>query len=105
MSATLANLSFRAKRGISLFVLLLPLTLPLSTRAQQPSTLAASIQKIIDRPEFRHANFAIEFYDLATNTVVYSLNPHKPFTPASTTKLLIQGSILAKLRKDYRFHT
>src|SRR5260221_1988859 len=105
MSATLANLSFRAKRGISLFVLLLPLTLPLSTRAQQSSTLAASIQKIIDRPEFKHANFGIEFYDLATNPVVYSLNPDKLFTPASTTKLLTEGTLLAKLGKDYRFHT
>ena len=34
--------------------------------AQQNSSIAASIQKIIDRPEFKRANFGIEFYDLAT---------------------------------------
>ena len=78
---------------------------PSSIRAQQNSTLAASLQKIIDRPEFTHANFGIEFYDLATNTVLYSLNPAKLFTPASTTKLLTEGTVLAKLGKDYRFHT
>jgi PBP4 family serine-type D-alanyl-D-alanine carboxypeptidase len=78
---------------------------PYCIQAQQNSTLAASIQKIIDRPEFKHANFGVEFYDLATNTVLYSLNPDKLFTPASTTKLLTEGTVLAKLGKDYRFHT
>ena len=78
---------------------------PSSAHSQQNSGLAASIQKIIDRPEFKHANFGIEFYDLATNSVVYSLNPDKLFTPASTTKLLTEGAVLAKFGKDYRFHT
>ena len=117
MSATLANLSFRGaqRRGICfffpspaapiVFLLLLVAITPSSVTAQQNSPLAASIQKIIDRPEFKHANFGIEFYDLATNTVIYSLNPDKLFTPASTTKLLTEGTVLAKLGKDYRFHT
>src|SRR6266404_1371279 len=73
--------------------------------AQQNSRLTASIQKVIDRPEFKHANFGIEFYDLADGTVVYSLNADKLFTPASTTKLLTEGTVLAKFGKDYRFHT
>jgi D-alanyl-D-alanine carboxypeptidase/D-alanyl-D-alanine-endopeptidase (penicillin-binding protein 4) len=73
--------------------------------AQQNSALAASIQKVIDRPEFKHANFGIEFYNFSGNTVIYSLNADKLFTPASTTKLLTEGSLLAKLGKDYRFHT
>jgi D-alanyl-D-alanine carboxypeptidase/D-alanyl-D-alanine-endopeptidase (penicillin-binding protein 4) len=75
------------------------------TTGQQSSTLAAAVQKVIDRPEFKHANFGIEFYDLATGTVVYSLNAEKLFTPASTTKLLTEGTLLAKLGKDFRFHT
>jgi D-alanyl-D-alanine carboxypeptidase len=87
-------------------LLFLPFAIaPPTTHAQQNSTLAASVQKIIDRPEFKHANFGIEFYDLASNTVVYSLNPDKLFTPASTTKLLTEGTVLAKFGKDYRFHT
>jgi D-alanyl-D-alanine carboxypeptidase/D-alanyl-D-alanine-endopeptidase (penicillin-binding protein 4) len=73
--------------------------------AQQSTPISAAVQKVMDRPEFRHANFGIEFYDLADGTVVYSLNADKLFTPASTTKLLTEGALLAKLGKDYRFHT
>src|SRR5882724_13628742 len=105
-SANRSNLSFRARlggRGICFFLSLFATIFSSSAAAQQNSTLAASIQKIIDRPEFKHANFGIEFYDLATDTVVYSLNPDKLFTPASTTKLLTEGTLLAKLGKDYRF--
>ena len=76
-----------------------------TTRAQDHSQLSATIQKVIDRPEYNHANFGVEFYDLATNTVVYSLNPDKLFVPASTTKTLTEGALLATLGKDYRFHT
>src|SRR6266849_3404798 len=112
----LSRLSFRGKRGICFFPAstllrgcflssLFAATFTFLANAQQNPALSASIEKIIDRPEFKHANFGIEFYDLATNTVVYSLNADKLFTPASTTKLLTEGSLLAKLGKDYRFHT
>ncbi len=68
-------------------------------------SLAERIQKIVERPEFAHANFGIEFVSLDTGKVVYALNEHKLFTPASTTKLLTEGTLLAKLGADYRFHT
>jgi N-acyl-D-amino-acid deacylase len=59
----------------------------------------------MDRPEFAHANFGIEFYALDTGKVVYSLNANKLFVPASTTKTLTEGTVLARLGADYRFHT
>src|SRR5690242_7841449 len=59
----------------------------------------------MSRPEFAHANFGIEFYSLDTGKVVYSLNSDKLFVPASTTKTLTEGTVLAKLGADYRFHT
>jgi N-acyl-D-amino-acid deacylase len=75
-------------------------------RAQAPvDSLAARIEKIIARPEFAHANFGIEFVALDTGKVLYSLNANKLFVPASTTKLLTEGSVLANLGADYRFHT
>src|SRR6267378_2158485 len=74
-------------------------------RAQSQSTLAQRIQKVISRPEFAHANFGIEFYSLDTGKVVYALNADKLFVPASTTKILTEGTLLAKLGADYRFHT
>lgn len=68
-------------------------------------SLAARIQKVMDRPEFARANFGIEFLDLATGKVVYAHDANKLFVPASTTKLLTEGTLLAKLGADYRFHT
>jgi N-acyl-D-amino-acid deacylase len=78
---------------------------PSALRAQATASLADRIQKVMDRPEFAHANFGIEFYDIATGKVIYSLNANKLFVPASTTKTLTEGTILAKLGADYRFHT
>ena len=84
---------------------ILPIAAPQALRAQSTATLAERIQKVMDRPEFARANFGIEFYDIATGKVVYSLNANKLFVPASTTKTLTEGTVLAKLGADYRFHT
>src|SRR5215468_5088836 len=73
--------------------------------AQSDNSLAQLIQKVMSRPEFAHANFGIEFYSLDTGKVLYSLNADKLFVPASTTKTLTEGTLLAKLGADYRFHT
>src|SRR5215471_14559562 len=73
--------------------------------AQSGNSLAQRIQKVMSRPEFAHANFGIEFYSLDTRKVLYSLNADKLFVPASTTKILTEGTLLAKLGADYRFHT
>src|ERR1700704_2400569 len=87
-------------------LLLLVLFLPiLQARAQSEASLAQRIQKVISRPEFAHANFGIEFYSLDTGKVIYALNADKLFVPASTTKTLTEGALLAKLGADYRFHT
>ncbi|HXY25435.1 MAG TPA: D-alanyl-D-alanine carboxypeptidase/D-alanyl-D-alanine-endopeptidase [Candidatus Acidoferrum sp.] len=74
-------------------------------RAQSDNSLAQRIQKVMSRPEFAHANFGIEFYSLDTGKVIYALNAEKLFVPASTTKTLTEGTVLAKLGADFRFHT
>jgi PBP4 family serine-type D-alanyl-D-alanine carboxypeptidase len=84
---------------------LLALTCLAAAHAQSRGSLDTRIQKIIARPEFAHSNFGIEFYDLDSSKVVYALNADKLFVPASTTKLLTEGTLLAKLGADYRFHT
>ncbi|MGH9874701.1 MAG: D-alanyl-D-alanine carboxypeptidase/D-alanyl-D-alanine endopeptidase [Pyrinomonadaceae bacterium] len=68
-------------------------------------TLAAHIQRIMERPEFRHALFGIEFYSLDTGQPIYTLNADKLFTPGSTTKLLTEGTALELLGADFRFRT
>ncbi len=85
-------------------LLLLPAP-QLLVRAQSSATLAERIQKVMNRPEFLRANFGIKFVSLDTGKVLYSLNSNKLFVPASTTKLLTEGTVLAKLGADYRFHT
>jgi N-acyl-D-amino-acid deacylase len=85
-------------------LLLLLLRLPRAS-AQSSTTLAERIQKVISRPEFARANFGIKFVSLDSGKILYSLNSNKLFVPASTTKLLTEGTVLAKLGADYRFHT
>src|SRR5215813_7129874 len=86
--------------GLSLLLLLTAATAP-----AQSSTLAQRVQGIMDRPEFRHALFGIEFYSLDTGKPIYTFNADKLFTPGSTTKLLTEGTALGLLGADYRFHT
>ena len=70
----------------------------------QPS-LAERIRQVVSRAEFKHATFGIEFYSLDQRKAVFALNPDELFTPASTTKLLTEGTALALLGADFRFHT
>lgn len=100
------NNKTRCALGTLGVVLVLLLTILASRALAQPeNSLGQRVQKIISRPEFAHANFGIEFYSLDTGKVVYALNGDKLFVPASTTKTLTEGTVLAKLGADYRFHT
>jgi len=96
-------------RALAFFSVLILLLFPVlrmpSARAQSELSLSQRIQKVISRPEFAHANFGIEFYSLDAGKVIYALNADKLFVPASTTKVLTEGTVLAKLGVDYRFHT
>src|SRR5215471_13055515 len=93
------------KKPSTTILLSLLLLLNASVGTAQSNTLAQRIQKIMDRPEFRHALFGIEFYSLDKGKVIYRINADKLFTPGSTTKLLTEGTALALLGADYRFHT
>ena len=73
--------------------------------ADPAALLAERLRPILDRPEFRHASWGIEFYSLDDDRPVYALNPHTLLSAASTTKLLTTGTALRLLGADYRFHT
>jgi D-alanyl-D-alanine carboxypeptidase len=93
-------------RRLSITILLsFLLLLNAAPAAAQSKTIAQRIQVIMDRPEFKHALFGIEFYSLDKGKVVYSINADKLFTPGSTTKLLTEGTALSLLGADYRFRT
>jgi len=91
--------------GIALYFVMAFLGTPRALRAQSNASLSDRIQKVMNRPAFAHANFGIEFYSLETGKVVYSINANKLFVPASTTKTLTEGTLLANLGADFRFHT
>jgi PBP4 family serine-type D-alanyl-D-alanine carboxypeptidase len=88
-----------------LVVLALAMTLPSSAQSSASLSVAERIQKVMNRPEFAHANFGIEFYSPDTRKAVFSLNDQELFVPASTTKLLTEGTVLASLGADFRFYT
>jgi D-alanyl-D-alanine carboxypeptidase/D-alanyl-D-alanine-endopeptidase (penicillin-binding protein 4) len=67
--------------------------------------LAERIQAVMSQPEFAHAHFGIEICYLESGKRIFALNENKFFVPASTTKLLTEGTALELLGQDYRFHT
>src|ERR1700730_15434679 len=73
--------------------------------AQSCDTLEQRIKKIMDRPEFAHSRFGLEFITADSGEVIYKLNASQLFVPGSTTKLLSEGTMLEVLGADYRFHT
>ena len=93
------------KRFVTAVLLSLLLLAGAPASMAQSITLAQRIQSIMDRPEFRHAIFGIEFYSLDAGKPIYTINADKLFTPGSTTKLLTEGTALALLGADFRFHT
>jgi D-alanyl-D-alanine carboxypeptidase len=68
-------------------------------------TVEGRVKAVMGRAEFARANFGVEFFDLETGKVLYAVNADKLFVPASTTKLLTEGTVLARLGGEYRFHT
>jgi D-alanyl-D-alanine carboxypeptidase/D-alanyl-D-alanine-endopeptidase (penicillin-binding protein 4) len=69
------------------------------------SALTERIWQVTARPEFKHSVFGVEVFDLTANKILFAMNGDKLFTSGSTTKLVTEGTALALLGQDYRFHT
>src|SRR5438552_18391274 len=67
--------------------------------------LAAQIEAVIGRDEYRQAHWGILVVDAESGKTVYAHNPDHLFFPASTTKLYSCAAALAELGPDYRFET
>ena len=63
------------------------------------------IQAVMDRPEFAHAIWGMEFYDVAAKKTLFGVNRERLFVPGSTTKLLTMATALEVLGPDHRFRT
>ncbi len=78
---------------------------PSAGAARQVAAFQERVEAIMARPEFAHSLFGLELYSVDDGRAVYALNGPKLFTPASTTKLLTEGTALALLGADHRFTT
>ncbi len=87
--------------AVAFFAIFLPSTL----LCQSSATLPQRIQAVMNRPEFAHSTFGVEFYSLDRKQLIYQHNPDQLLVPGSTTKLMTEGAVLELLGGDYRFHT
>ena len=92
-------------RHVRVAALILAICWPAIGQGQNDPDLAARIERITGRPEFKHALWGIEIYDADAGRVVYGQNEEKLFTPGSTTKLLSAGTALQMLGANHRFRT
>lgn len=82
----------------------LPALVVAGSLAAQPAP-HKRIQQVMDRPEFTHASWGTEFYDLQSRKTVYATNRERLFVPGSTTKLVTTGTAFATLGAAHQFHT
>ncbi|MDQ6888086.1 MAG: D-alanyl-D-alanine carboxypeptidase/D-alanyl-D-alanine-endopeptidase [Gemmatimonadota bacterium] len=82
-------------------------TQPVRAPAARDSTraLGERLERVMARPEFKHAMFGVAFYSLDDDRMTFAYNADKLFQAASTTKTLTVGTALRLLGADYRFHT
>jgi D-alanyl-D-alanine carboxypeptidase/D-alanyl-D-alanine-endopeptidase (penicillin-binding protein 4) len=80
-------------------------TVSIPTTAQNAGTLLQRITQVTSRPIFKHSTFGVEVYDLTANKILVAMNQEKLFNSGSTTKLVTEGTALALLGENYRFHT
>ena len=80
--------------------------------AQSGGSLAQRIERVMNRPEFKHAEWGVEFYSLDTNKPVYAHNPDASagkeapaYVPKGRTARRVQmgnlGSLMKLLTKYY----
>lgn len=67
--------------------------------------LPEALQKIMQQPKYAHAQWGVYVKDLQTGKVLFDLNSHLLFSPASTTKLFSIAALLHTYGADYRFKT
>lgn len=67
--------------------------------------LDISINRLMDDPVLRSADWGFVLYDPKTKKIVSSYNQEKPLIPASTTKLLTTDTALSLLGPEFRWIT
>lgn len=87
-----------------LFSVAIVVTTVSATLSAQPAP-NQRMQAVMNRPEFAHAQWGMEFYDIASGKVIMSHNGERLFVPGSTTKVVTMSTALETLGPDHRFRT
>ncbi len=69
------------------------------------ASLRATIDSLVNVPQFANAHWGILIVDPATGDTLYSRSAGKLFMPASNMKLLTASTAMAQLGPDYRYRT
>jgi D-alanyl-D-alanine carboxypeptidase/D-alanyl-D-alanine-endopeptidase (penicillin-binding protein 4) len=77
----------------------------LCASSQSTRNLSSFIQTLINKPQFRTANWGIKIVQLTTGEEVYSYNAEKLFLPASNRKLFTTALALDRLGGGFRYKT
>jgi D-alanyl-D-alanine carboxypeptidase/D-alanyl-D-alanine-endopeptidase (penicillin-binding protein 4) len=67
--------------------------------------LGKEIDAIINRPEWKRSRWGISIQSLDSNTLIYSHDSDRYFTPASNAKLLTTAAALVQLGSQFRIRT
>jgi serine-type D-Ala-D-Ala carboxypeptidase/endopeptidase (penicillin-binding protein 4) len=78
---------------------------PQPTLQPAPVPLAATIDSILDDPDFRAAIIGVLVLDAGSGETLYSRNAHTALMPASNMKILTGAVALAQLGPAYRYRT
>ncbi len=100
------GLALAGKRRLGLFVLVLfSFAIPASAWPDSLATIQTKIAQYLKRPGSRSADWGIEVVDSSNSRALISVNPDKPFKPASVLKVVTTATALEKLGPDFKFHT
>lgn len=77
---------------------------PLPT-GRADDALAARLEEIICRPEYKHSRWGLLVVDADSGKLVYEHHPDELFAPASVTKLFTCAAALIAFGPDHRFRT
>ena len=78
---------------------------PVTPVVSQRQQLVASIDSMVNLPQFRNAHWGILIVDPERGDTLYSRNAGKLFMPASNMKIVTGAVALSVLGADYRFRT
>jgi len=86
-------------------ILLFTISLGLSFQLFCQADFDATVQQLLQKPDYKNASVGIHVLDLAAGETIYDLNSEKVLIPASTLKLITSASAFELLGEDYRFKT